>query len=65
MVVQTGLIYNVQYKTSIAQACGIGAAVMLFVFEGAFTIGFQATVSSSLLLVLEEKTVILLCLLLY
>ncbi|KAH8778025.1 sugar transporter-like protein [Hyaloscypha finlandica] len=44
MVVQTGLIYNVQNKTSIANGCGIGAAVMLFLFEGAFTIGFQATV---------------------
>ncbi|PQE09614.1 sugar transporter STL1 protein [Rutstroemia sp. NJR-2017a WRK4] len=44
MVVQTGLIYNVQHETSIAKGCGIGAAAMLFVFEGAFTIGFQATV---------------------
>lgn len=44
MIVQTGLIYNVQNKTSIAKQCGIGAAAMLFIFEGAFTIGFQATV---------------------
>ncbi|KAA8571442.1 hypothetical protein MFRU_026g00540 [Monilinia fructicola] len=44
MIIQTGLIYNVQKKTAIATSCGIGAAVMLFVFEGAFTIGFQATV---------------------
>lgn len=44
MVVQTGLIYNVQNQTSIAQSCGIAAAAMLFLFEGAFTIGFQATV---------------------
>jgi MFS family permease len=44
MVVQTGLIYNVQNQTSIATACGYGAAVMLFLFEGFFTIGFQATV---------------------
>ncbi|TVY28376.1 Sugar transporter STL1 [Lachnellula hyalina] len=44
MVVQTGLIYNVQNNTSIARGCGIGAAVMLFLFEGFFTIGFQATV---------------------
>jgi MFS family permease len=44
MVVQTGLIYNVQHNTSIAKGCGIGAAVMLFLFEGAFTVGFQATV---------------------
>lgn len=40
MIVQTGLIYNVQHNTSIAKSCGIGAAVMLFLFEGAFTIGF-------------------------
>jgi hypothetical protein len=40
MIVQTGLIYNVQNKTSIASSCGIGAAVMLFLFEGAFTIGY-------------------------
>jgi MFS family permease len=39
MIVQTGLIYNVQNNTSIATSCGIGAAVMLFLFEGAFTIG--------------------------
>ncbi|KAL3420566.1 hexose carrier [Phlyctema vagabunda] len=44
MVVQTGLVYNVEHKTSIAASCGIGAAAMLFIFEGAFTIGFQATV---------------------
>ncbi|RDW60651.1 hypothetical protein BP6252_12034 [Coleophoma cylindrospora] len=44
MVVQTGLIYNVQHKTTIATSCGAGAAAMLFIFEGAFTIGFQATV---------------------
>ncbi|EME42715.1 hypothetical protein DOTSEDRAFT_175986 [Dothistroma septosporum NZE10] len=44
MVVQTGLIYNVEKKTAIASACGAGAAAMLFIFQGAFTIGFQATV---------------------
>ncbi|KAH8685384.1 sugar transporter-like protein, partial [Tricladium varicosporioides] len=44
MATQTGLIYNVQNHTSIARGCGISAAVMLFLFEGAFTIGFQATV---------------------
>jgi MFS family permease len=44
MIVQTGLVYNVEKQTSIAKGCGIGAAVMLFLFEGAFTIGFQATV---------------------
>lgn len=44
MVVQTGLIWNVQNKTSIATSCGAGAAAMLFIFQGAFTVGFQATV---------------------
>lgn len=44
MAVQAALIYQVQFKTSIAHSCGIAAAVMLFVYEGAFTIGFQATV---------------------
>lgn len=46
MVAMTGLVYNVQYGTESARGCGIGAAVMLFVFEGAFTVGFQATVST-------------------
>ncbi|KDN60521.1 hypothetical protein CSUB01_10537 [Colletotrichum sublineola] len=44
MAVQAGLIYQVQNATAIAKAAGIGAAAMLFVFQGAFTIGFQATV---------------------
>jgi hypothetical protein len=44
MAVQAALIYQVQNTTSIAHAAGIGAAAMLFVFQGAFTIGFQATV---------------------
>ncbi|KHN97316.1 sugar transporter STL1 [Metarhizium album ARSEF 1941] len=44
MAVQAGLIYQVQNETSIARSAGIGAAVMLFVFQGAFTVGFQATV---------------------
>lgn len=44
MAVQSALIYQVQYKTAIAKACGSAAAAMLFVFQGAFTIGFQATV---------------------
>ncbi|KAF6802603.1 hexose carrier [Colletotrichum sojae] len=44
MATQAGLIYQVQNETSIAHAAGIGAAVMLFIFQGAFTIGFQATV---------------------
>lgn len=44
MICQTGLIWNVEQETSIAKACGTAAAAMLFVFQGAFTIGFQATV---------------------
>lgn len=44
MAVQAALIYQVQNKTSIAHAAGIGATAMLFVFQGAFTVGFQATV---------------------
>lgn len=44
MAVQTGLIYQVQFNTSSAQKAGIAAASMLFIFQGAFTIGFQATV---------------------
>ncbi|EPE05877.1 sugar transporter stl1 [Ophiostoma piceae UAMH 11346] len=44
MIVQTGLIYQVENSTAIAHAAGIGAAAMLFVFQGAFTVGFQATV---------------------
>ncbi|OAA56243.1 sugar transporter STL1 [Niveomyces insectorum RCEF 264] len=44
MVVQAALIYQVQFETAISHAAGIGAAVMLFLFLGAFTVGFQATV---------------------
>jgi MFS family permease len=44
MAVQTGLIYQVQYNTASAHGAGIAAAAMLFIFQGAFTIGFQATV---------------------
>lgn len=44
MAVQTALIYQVQNNTSIAHVSGIAAAAMLFIFQGAFTIGFQATV---------------------
>lgn len=44
MAVQTGLVYNVDKKTAIQHSCAIAAAIMLFVFQGAFTIGFQATV---------------------
>lgn len=44
MAVQAVLIYQVQNATAIAHTAGIGAAAMLFVFQGAFTVGFQATV---------------------
>ncbi|UPL04283.1 hypothetical protein LCI18_015217 [Fusarium solani-melongenae] len=44
MAVQAGLIYQVENNTASAKAAGIGAAAMLFVFQGAFTVGFQATV---------------------
>lgn len=44
MAVQTGLIYQVQFNTASAHGAGIAAAAMLFIFQGAFTIGFQATV---------------------
>lgn len=48
MAVQAALIYQTQHNTSIAHSCGIAAAAMLFIFQGAFTIGFQATVWVSL-----------------
>ena len=41
---QAALIYQVQFSTISAHNAGIAAAAMLFVYEGAFTIGFQATV---------------------
>ncbi|KAG6000929.1 hypothetical protein E4U21_004880, partial [Claviceps maximensis] len=44
MAVQAGLIYQVENSTNAARAAGIAATAMLFVFQGAFTIGFQATV---------------------
>ncbi|KAH0358919.1 general substrate transporter, partial [Aureobasidium melanogenum] len=44
MAVEAALIREVDLKTSIAHSCGIGAAAMLFVFQGALTIGFQATI---------------------
>jgi MFS family permease len=44
MAVQAALIFQVQNNTSVAKSAGIAAAAMLFVFQGAFTIGFQATV---------------------
>ena len=44
MAVQASLIYQIQHKTSSAHSSGIAAAAMLFLYQGAFTIGFQATV---------------------
>lgn len=44
MAAQAALVYQVQFTTSVAYTAGIAGAVMLFLFEGAFTIGFQATV---------------------
>ncbi|KAM0233772.1 hypothetical protein ACHAP5_010295 [Fusarium lateritium] len=44
MAVQAGLIYQVENKTASAHGAGIAAAAMLFIFQGAFTVGFQATV---------------------
>lgn len=42
--VMCGLIRQIELKTSIAHSCGAAAATMLFIYQGAFTIGFQATV---------------------
>jgi Sugar (and other) transporter len=44
MAIQAALIYQVQFGTAVAHSSGIAAAAMLFIFQGAFTIGFQATV---------------------
>jgi hypothetical protein len=46
MAVQAGLVSVIdnQPGTVLARSAAIGATTMLFVFEGAFTIGFQATV---------------------
>lgn len=44
MIVQAALIYQVENATAIAHTAGMGAAAMLFIFMGAFTVGFQATV---------------------
>jgi sugar porter (SP) family MFS transporter len=46
MAVQTGLVSVIETQpgTAIARSSAIGAAAMFFIFEGAFTIGFQATV---------------------
>jgi sugar porter (SP) family MFS transporter len=39
MAIQAALIYQVQFNTSSATGAGIAAAAMLFVFQGAFTVG--------------------------
>jgi hypothetical protein len=44
MAVQAGLTYQIQNHTGLAHQAGIGASAMLFIFLGAFTVGFQATV---------------------
>ena len=44
MAINAALVYQINYQTAIVRSAGIGAAAMLFVFQGAFTIGFQATV---------------------
>lgn len=44
MAVQAALIYQVQYNTPISKPAGIGASAMLFVYLGAFAVGFQSTV---------------------
>lgn len=44
MAVQSALIYQVENATAVAKGAGAAAAAMLFLFQGAFTIGFQATV---------------------
>lgn len=44
MAVQAALIYQIENRTASTAAAGIAAATMLFIFQGAFTIGFQATV---------------------
>ncbi|KAJ6101781.1 hypothetical protein N7486_004208 [Penicillium sp. IBT 16267x] len=43
MAIQAALIYQVQNKTPIAHEAGIAAAAMLFIYLGAFAIGFQGT----------------------
>ena len=44
MAVNAALVYQIQFATAVQHSAGIGAAAMLFVFQGAFTVGFQATV---------------------
>jgi hypothetical protein len=43
MAIQSALIYQVQNKTPIAYESGIAASAMLFIYLGAFSIGFQGT----------------------
>lgn len=42
--IMCGLVRQIEFKTSLAHSCGAAAAAMLFIYLGAFTIGFQATV---------------------
>lgn len=44
MATQAGLICQIENKTPSARVAAIAATAMLFVFQGAFTVGFQATV---------------------
>jgi hypothetical protein len=44
MAVQAAMIYQVQYNTPLAKQAGIAASAMLFVYLGAFAVGFQSTV---------------------
>lgn len=44
MSIQAPLVYQVQHSTPHAHAASIAACAMLFLFEGCFTLGFQATV---------------------
>ena len=44
MAVNAALVNEIDNQTAIGRQAGIGAAAMLFIFQGAFTIGFQATV---------------------
>jgi sugar porter (SP) family MFS transporter len=44
MAMQSFFVYQIDNQTNLKSSSAIGAAIMLFVFEGAFTIGMQATV---------------------
>lgn len=41
---QSGLVYQIDNQTTAAQTAATAAAVVLFIYQGAFAIGFQATV---------------------